>query len=95
MPGSTWYSPFVINVLVLVVQRDFKVLRDFHPFGLCALPILLECAFAMRAIGGMIAALTIVQGRRRIGAVGQTLCDGVGHELTRLGRGQGGSFFCA
>ena len=49
----------------------------------------------MRSIGGMIAALTIVQGRHEIGTVGQTLFDGVGYELTGLGHGQGGRFFCA
>ena len=39
----------------------------------------------MRSIGGMIAALKIVQGSHEVGAVDQTLFDGVGYELTGLG----------
>ena len=49
----------------------------------------------MRSIGGMIAVLAIVQGCHEIGTVGQALFDGAGHELTGLGYGQGGRFFCA
>ena len=85
----------VISGQILILQRDFQVLRDLRPFGLRALLVLLERALAMRSIGGMIAVLTIVQGSHEIGTVGQALFDSVGHELTGLGHGQGGRFFCA
>ena len=51
----------------------------------------------MRSIGGMIATLMILQiGGDALGwGVGQALFDGLGHQLTGLGRGQGGRFFCA
>jgi len=55
-------------------------------------PVSNERVFAVRAVGGMIAPLAVVDQVAEIAQVVAVVLDGAGHKLVRLGRCEGGAF---